>query len=286
MDSPARYVSKLTRLSRSNFFVSFLFLPKRKRNAIYAVYAFCRVVDDSVDEAPDADTRNRELNRWKRYLEDAYQGRAAHPVMMQLMHAIQVFDLPKEYFLALIEGVEMDLTYARYSTFEELQRYCYRVASVVGLLCIKVFGYKDAGIPRYAENLGMALQCTNILRDVGKDAMKGRIYLPQEDLQRFGVSEQDVLEGRMTEAFKKLMEFECARAEDFYRKAQEAWKESELRTLFPAVIMKTVYHRLLKKIRHCGYDVYSKDLSLSSGLKLFIATRIFLKALIAKRPPL
>ncbi len=277
--SPAGdYCSKLTRLSRSNFFVSFLFLPRRKRNAIYAVYAFCRVVDDSVDEASDPREKERGLNRWRHYLEDAYRGRVTHPVMISLIRAIEEFDLPKEYFLELLEGVAMDLTHTRYATFDQLQGYCYRVASVVGLLCIRIFGYRDPGTPAYAENLGMALQLTNILRDVGKDAAKGRVYLPQEDMQRFRVSEQDVLDGRMPMAFKKLMEFQCDRAESFYRKAQEAWRASELPTLFPALIMKTVYHRLLEKIRACDYDVYRNELSLPRWEKFCIAIKIYLRA--------
>ncbi len=278
MDWATRYCSKLTRLSRSNFYVAFLFLPKKKRHAITAIYAFCRVVDDSVDETPDAEEKVRNLNRWKRHLEDAYAGRATHPVMIQLMRTIHEFAIPKEYFLLLVEGVEMDLTHARYATFEEVQRYCYRVASVVGLICIKVFGYNDARVPEYAEKLGMALQWTNVLRDVKADARMGRIYLPLEDLERFGVTEKDILEGAINKAFRDLMAYECDRAEGFYRQADEAWSAAELPTLFPAVIMKTVYHRLLENIRACGYDVYRNDLSLPGTLKLWIAFKIFLRA--------
>ncbi len=273
----ARYCSKLTRLSRSNFYVSFLFLPKAKRRAIHSVYAFCRVLDDSVDETSNPQERVRRLQRWKRYLEDAYQGRATHLVMMQLIRSIQEFSLPKEYFLSLIEGVEMDLSQNRYETFENLRQYCYRVASVVGLLCIRIFGYKDPGMPSYAENLGIALQCTNILRDIGKDAAIGRIYIPKEDLQRFGVSEQDIREGKVTDRFRALMAFECDRAQGFYNEAEKCWRESELSTMFPAVIMKTVYARLLAEIRARDYDVFGHEFKLSARVKLWIALKIYVK---------
>ncbi len=277
----ARYCSKLTRLSRSNFYVAFLFLPRKKRNALYAVYAFCRVVDDSVDEAGSAEEKAKRLERWKRALEDAYRGRATHPVMIQLIRTIQEFHLPQEYFAKLIEGVAMDLTHRRYETFDELYHYCYRVASVVGLICIKIFGHRSADIRSYAENLGIALQWTNILRDVGKDAAMGRIYLPLEDLRRFDVSEEEVLQGRMSENFRALMAMECDRAEDWYRKAEKHWIASELPTLFPAEIMKAVYHRILRRIPEAQYDVFHEDISLPAFLKLALACKIYARARLA-----
>lgn len=274
----ARYCGKLTRVSRSNFYVSFLFLPKKKRDAIHAVYAFCRVVDDSVDKAGDVEARTKQLDRWKRYLEDAYRGRAVHPVMIQLIRTINAFGLPKEYFEKLIEGVSMDLTKTRYETFEEVRSYCYRVASVVGLICIKIFGYQNPKMPQYAENLGMALQWTNILRDLGKDAKMGRIYLPREDLRKFGMTEEDILQGRLSENYRALMDFEARRAESYYREAEALWDPADLRTMFPAEIMKAVYQRLLAKIRACNFDVYTQEMALPGFLKLAIACKIYVRA--------
>jgi 15-cis-phytoene synthase len=242
------------------------------------VYAFCRMADDSVDEAPDAETKIRGITRWRRSLENAYQGRATHPVMIQLMDTIKDYDIPKEYFQQLLDGVEMDITHNRYETFAALNTYCYKVASVVGLICIRIFGYRDIRIPAYAENLGMALQLTNILRDIGRDAKMGRIYLPLEDLRHFGVTEGQILEGKVTDGFRSLIDMQWNRAEAYYRRAEESWDPAEIHTMYPALIMKTVYHQLLEKIRSVRYDVFHNEISLSKLAKLRIAFGIYLKA--------
>ncbi len=281
MGRSSRYCRRLTRLSRSNFYFSFIFLPKKKRDAILAVYAFCRVVDDSVDGCANAQEKAKGLDRWRRCLDDAYCGRATHPVMIQLIQAIREFHLPREYFVQLIEGAAMDLTVDRYATSTDLQSYCYRVACVVGLVCIRIFGYRNPSTPEFAENLGMAFQWTNILRDVGKDAQMGRIYLPLEDLRRFGVTEEDVLGRKMTKEFRALMEFECARAESFYRRAGELWDERELPALFPALIMQTIYHRILDKILARDFDVFRQEVSLPALVKFWIALTIYCRSRLA-----
>ena len=205
-----QYCETVTKRSGSNFAYSFLFLSPARRAAMYTIYAFCKEVDSAVDDPPPGSNPHAQLAYWKKELDSAYHGEPSSPVTISLADHVRALDIPKAYFDDLIAGVEMDLTISRYPTFNELSLYCYRVASVVGLICLHVFGTRSPLAREYAVNLGLAFQLTNILRDLGTDAAQGRIYLPQEDLARFRYSEQDVLNRTYSPAFTELMRFECA----------------------------------------------------------------------------
>ncbi|HWU36797.1 MAG TPA: presqualene diphosphate synthase HpnD [Candidatus Acidoferrum sp.] len=269
----------LTKASRSNFSYAFLFLPKPKREALYAVYAFCRVTDDLVDEAfsatarPDdiAGTPLERVKGWRAELEACFRGETTHPVTQRLAEVIRDFQIPHAYFLELLNGVEMDLTTFRYATFADLQQYCYRVAGVVGLMCIQIFGYRQPATRTYAEQLGTAFQLTNILRDLAADAERGRIYLPQEDLRRFGYPENDLLEKRKTPAFSDLMRFEVGRARQFYAAARSNLPGEDRRSMLAAEIMDAIYSRLLDRIEARGYDVFSSRICLSNAQRMRLA---------------
>ncbi|MBI2113707.1 MAG: phytoene/squalene synthase family protein [candidate division NC10 bacterium] len=297
--STARDISRaLTRASRSNFYYAFLFLPKHKREALYAVYAFCRVTDDLVDETAatpsghgqpaagtpppagipsPAGTPVERLKTWREELEACFRGEATHPVTQRLAETIRTFRIPHGYFEELLNGVEMDLAKFRYATFAELQQYCYRVAGVVGLMCIEVFGYTNPMTRTYAQHLGTAFQLTNILRDLATDGERGRIYLPQEDLKRFGVTEADLLERRVTPAFLDLMRFEVGRARQFYAAARAALPAEDRRTMLAAEIMRAIYTRILDRIEGMGYDVFSRRIRLSDTQRLWLALRCWVR---------
>src|SRR5262249_26374953 len=220
--NPTQFVSKLTRKSRSNFFYAFLCLPRPQREAIYAVYAFCRIVDDAVDVGHDRAAQRKELERWRGEIAEVFEGRPGHPPAQRLQEAVRLFRIPREALNEIIAGVEMDLDRPTYDTFEELYPYCYRVASPGRLCCIQLFVYTDVPARSYAVDLGVALQLTNIMRDVEPDARAGRVYLPQEDLKRFGVTGEDLGAGRYTPAFVRLMEHQAARAHAYYERAWAA----------------------------------------------------------------
>ncbi len=276
-----RYCTDLTKRSGSNFYYSFLFLPRPRREAMYTVYAFCREVDSAVDDAPLGSDPKEELRRWRAELAAAYQGTPTEPVTVSLAEHARSLGIPRDYFEELIKGVEMDLTHRRYATFDELYRYCYRVASVVGLICLKVFGTRSPLANEYAVNLGLAFQLTNILRDLGTDAERGRIYLPQEDLTRFRYPEDDLLAHRYSPGFDDLMRFECERARGYYHKARvavEAMPAADRRALTVAEIMRGVYARILDRIEHSGYRVFGPRISLPSLYRLAIAVGVWLHA--------
>src|SRR5678809_30172 len=216
------FCTDLTKQSGSNFYYSFLFLPQARRDAMYTVYAFCKAVDSAVDEPSPGSDPKEELRRWRAELEEVYGGTPTRPIMISLAHHVKQLSIPKAYFDELIKGVEMDLMTARYGTFDELSLYCYRVASVVGLICLHIFGPVSPHAQDYAVDLGMAFQLTNILRDLGTDDEQGRIYLPREDLVHFGYSETDLLQRHENPQLRELVHFEARRARDFYVKAQTA----------------------------------------------------------------
>lgn len=275
------YCETVTRQSGSNFYYSFLFLPRRRREAMYAIYAFCKEVDSAVDEAAPGSDPSKQLERWRRELEAVYQGRPTLPVAISLADHVHRFHIPKDYFEDLIAGVEMDLTIRRYATFDDLSLYCYRVASAVGLICLHVFGTRSPRAREYAINLGLAFQLTNILRDLGTDADYGRIYLPLEDLSRFGYSEEHLLQKTYSSSFRELMKFECARTRAYYDKASravDALPAADRRTLTVAEIMRGVYIRILDRIEHSGYQVYGSRISLSSSYRLAIAAGVYLRS--------
>jgi phytoene synthase len=267
----AEYCSRLTRKSRSNFYYSFLFLGKEKRQAMYAVYAFCRSVDDVADGTAPTTAKQAGLEEWRRELNRCYKGKPTHPITVQLAQSIERFPIPKEYFEELLAGVEMDLTHNRYPTFRELYEYCYRVAGVVGLMCIEIFGYRNPKAKDYAVNLGVALQLTNIMRDVRVDAERGRIYLPQEELARFGYGEEDLLRGVYNPAFVDLMRFCGRRVRQYFHSASQLLAAEDRRSLCAAEIMGTIYYHLLEAIEASGYRVFDRTITLPTRRKLWIA---------------
>lgn len=280
-----RTVSRqVTRKSGSNFYYSFLFLPKPKREAIYAVYAFCRLSDDLVDESRAGGDPAAALQRWRHELDASFQDGVASPVVAAVGQAARRFNIPKVYFEELLNGMEMDLTRARYATFEELYPYCYRVASMVGLICVEIFGYTNPETKAYAERLGIAFQLTNIIRDVAVDARRGRIYLPQDELARFGYSEEELLAGRYTRAFMELMRFQCERARGFFQAASAALPAEDTRSLLAAEIMRAIYYRLLLKIEAHQYNVFDGPLALGKPQKLLLASGLWLRSTLSARP--
>ena len=275
------YCAWLTRSARSNFAVGLKLLPKERREAMEGVYAFCRAVDDVVDqeegipESGGLKRAERELWLWRRELASCVGGYPSHPVAVALQPVMERYGIPASYFEDLISGCEMDLTRRRYATFEELRVYCERVASVVGLISIRVFGCEHPETRNYAVNLGIALQLTNILRDLKTDLLRGRVYLPQEELRRFGYSEEDLASGRTSEPFSKLMAFQCGRAREFFSRAHESLEASgEYRKLLPAQIMGAVYAQLLGCIESARYDVFSTRMSVPKSRQALTAFRL------------
>ncbi|HEX9154107.1 MAG TPA: presqualene diphosphate synthase HpnD [Nitrospira sp.] len=271
----------LTKKSGSNFFYSFLFLPKARRDAMYTIYAFCKAVDSAVDEPPPDSNPKEELRRWRAELDAVYAGTPTWPITISLAHHARELSIPKAYFEELIKGVEMDLLITRYKTFDELSVYCYRVASIVGLICLHVFGPTSPHAQDYAVDLGMAFQLTNILRDLGADAEQGRIYLPQEDLARFSCTESDLLQRKDSPQLQDLLHFEADRARRFYTKAQAALESlpgSDQRALTVAEIMRAVYSRILKRIELPGHQIFGPRARLSTSHRLAVAAGVWLRS--------
>ena len=267
----------------TSFYYSFLVLPPRKRSAIVAVWDFCRAVDDAVDEAT-GDNAAKELALWRSELRACYAGAGVTPGTGQgraLKPYVEEFGLPREPFEQLIEGVAMDLDHDSYPTFEALAEYCRRVASSVGLICLDIFGARDPRSRSYAINLGMALQLTNIIRDVAGDLERGRVYLPAEDLARFGVSHADLAAGKVTTAVRGLLEFECERAHDYYRRAAADLPRSDTRSLVAAEIMAGIYFEILRRIERSGYDVFSRRIRVPRPRRAVIALRTWARTLLA-----
>lgn len=282
--SVADVCSRLTRQSRSNFYYAFLSLPKPKRDALYAVYAFCRTVDDIADlpgeRGESLESQRARLAAWRRDVERCYApgGEPEHPIASRLAEAVRRHGIPRHALEAIVDGVEMDLDHVVYEKAEDLYPYCYRVASAVGLCCIEIFGYTDVRARDYAVNLGMALQLTNIIRDVGSDARAGRVYLPQEDLRVFGVTAEDLRRGRYDDAFVRLMVHESARAREFYRAAREAFPAADARSLVAAEIMDRIYFTLLQEIEARRFRVFDERVALPARRKVAIALRCWAAA--------
>lgn len=280
--SLASLSSQVTRKSRSNFFFAFLALPRHRRDALYAVYAFCRTVDDIADLGTDPSVQRADLARWRADLARCYDGGPVeHPIARQLAAAVRDFRLPRAALEAIVDGCEMDLTHATYETAEELEPYCYRVASAVGLCCIEIFGYTDPRARQYAVSLGMALQLTNIIRDVGADARSGRVYVPQADLRRFGVTNDDLRAGRYGDAFVALMTHQAAHARRYYADARAAFPACDSRTLVPAEIMGRIYYALLEEIEARRFRVFDERITLPARRKAAIALRCWAGARVA-----
>ena len=269
--SPDAYCAQKAAESGSSFFHSFRFLPPERRRAITALYAFCREVDDVVDEVADPGLARLKLAWWRNEIGAAFSGRPQHPVAQALQPAVATFALPQEHFQAVIDGMNMDLEQSRYLDFVALERYCHHVAGVVGLLSAEIFGYADPATRGYAHDLGIAFQLTNIIRDVGEDARRGRIYLPQDELARFGVPAADLLRQRASAGFSALMAHQVARARSWYDKAFAALPAGDRRAQRPGLIMAAIYRRLLDEIERDGFRVLDHRIALTPLAKAWIA---------------
>ena len=269
---------KITKESKTNFLYSFTLLTAEKNEAINTVYAFCRKTDDIVDEdSTTVEDRFNKLYLWREEFEKALKGNTEHALLEQVSRIINKFDIPVEPFYDLIEGMGMDLKKNRYKTFEELYDYCYRAAATVGLMSVEVFGYRNKNTKEFAVNLGIAMQLTNILRDVKKDAERGRIYIPEEDLIRFGYNENDLLDYKYNNSFIELMKFESNRAKEYYKKADALLSKDDKGLMFPARIMEHIYFSILKKIESMNYNVFGKVAKVSRIRKLLITFGVYLK---------
>jgi len=272
MTDPHQYCQEKAAASGSSFYYSFLFLPKPRRQAITALYAFCREVDDIADECSDANIARTKLAWWRAEIANLYAGKPQHPVTQALAPAVSEFGLDEEHFLEIIDGMEMDLDQNRYADFKALQLYCYRVASVVGLLSASIFGYTDRKTLKYAHDLGLAFQLTNIIRDVGEDARRKRIYLPLDELAQFNVSETDILHRHETDNVRQLLQFQIDRAQEFYDRAFSELPAADRRAQRPGLMMAAIYRSLLNEIQSDDcLLVLNSRVSLTPLRKLWLA---------------
>ena len=257
---------------RTNFGVAFAVLPTQQRQAIRALHAWSRSVDDGVDETPSASAAREAVDRWRREIDLLYtgSGRPEEPVTLALSPHVERFRIPREYLEELVRGIEMDLTNSRYSTFRDLAGYCYRVASVVGLICLRIFGDEEEAGRGYAEDLGLALQLTNILRDVGVDHARGRIYLPEDERRQFGYGEDALARSERSEAFIELMRYQVARARAFFASAEREAARLDRRRIFAAEIMGRIYRRLLDRIEASGFDVFQREIRVPKLERIWI----------------
>jgi 15-cis-phytoene synthase len=271
MQTAASVIPNLSQNRKSSFYYSFFILPRPKRDAIETIYAFCRFTDDIVDEAGDEKEKHALLLQWTEELKRSLYGVSRYSLLNRLAAIIHRFHIPIEHFYDLIKGMEMDLRNTRYGTFTELEQYCYRAASTVGLICAEVFGYTNEKTKQYAINLGIALQLTNILRDIKADAKNGRIYLPLEDLNNFHYTEEELMNLTYNDRFVELMKFECERAHEYFHRAKACLAEEDKPLFTAARTMGNIYYLLLLRIERARYDVFSKRIRLSSPLKILVA---------------
>jgi phytoene synthase len=262
---------RIARRTGKNFYYSFLVMPREKRAAMCAIYAFMRRSDDIADDAENPAIALEGLRRWRAQVDEALKnGDTSEPILPALVDTIRRYHIPEQHFHELLDGTEMDQTTTRYATFDELYKYCYRVASAVGLVVLPIFGYKDGAAPVPAEACGIAFQLTNILRDVKEDAGMGRVYLPQEDLRRFGVTEQDIVNARATPQFVEMMRFEAERARGFYEKARPLLRMIDADSRGTLAVMMAIYGGILHKIELKDFAVFSERIRLSTAEKLWI----------------
>ncbi len=273
---PHRYCEDKAAASGSSFYYAFRFLPAERRRAITCFYAFCREADDVVDECREPAVALAKLAWWREEVSRLYAGDPQHPVTRALAEAIGPFGIPRESLEEILDGMEMDLTQTRYADFKHLRLYCHRVAGVVGEVAARIFGHTRHETLDYAARLGLAFQLTNILRDVGEDARRGRIYLPQDELAQFGVSEADILAARETDAFRKLMAFQYRRAVETYDQAMALLPKQDRKAQRPGLIMAAIYRDLLEAIRDEGFPVLRGRTSLTPLRKLWLAWRTWL----------
>ena len=269
--TPDEYCQQKAAASGSSFYYSFLFLPPERRRAITALYAFCREVDDVVDETADENLARIKLAWWRNEIGQMFRGNPQHPVTRALAPCLAPFALTQERLEEILDGMEMDLMQTRYLDFKGLERYCYLVAGVVGLCAADIFGRTDERTLEYARNLGLAFQLTNIIRDVGEDARRGRVYLPVNELQQFKVPVADILHARYSDNFSQLMAFQHQRAKSYYHAAFAALPAADRRAQRPGLIMAAIYGALLEEIRRDSFQVLHQRISLTPIRKLWLA---------------
>ena len=276
--TPDEYCQQKAVASGSSFYYSFLFLPPERRRAITALYAFCREVDDVVDECSDAQLARTKLAWWRVEIARLFQGEPNHPVTKALQPFVGKFAMKEKQLHEIIDGMEMDLTQTRYLDFAGLERYCYHVAGAVGLLAAGIFGYGNPRTLDYAKNLGTAFQLTNIIRDVGEDSRKNRIYLPMDELKKFDVPANDILQAKDSDNFRKLMAFQAARANEYYRKAFDALPPEDRKTQRAGLIMAAIYRATLAEVERDGFKVLTQRTSLTPLRKLWLAWKTWVGA--------
>ena len=269
---------EIAKRSKSSFYYAFNLLPNEKRDAMNTLYAFCRQTDDIVDEENEPlDLKYAKLHKWRIELEKSINGHSDYNLLNKLGKTISQFNIPLDPFFELLKGMEMDLQVNRYLNFDDLELYCYRVASTVGLMCIEIFGYKHKSAKDFAVNLGIALQLTNILRDVKKDSQRGRIYLPQEDLKNYSYTDQDIFNETYNENFTTLMKYEVQRAELYFAKATADLDLDDKYSMFAARAMQHIYHKLLERIIDANYDIFHKTIKVPKIEKVGIALGVWAK---------
>jgi phytoene synthase len=275
--SPDEYCQDKAAQSGSSFYYSFLFLPQEKRKAITALYAFCREVDDVVDEISDDSVARNKLMWWRKEIQAMLNGQATHPVTKALFPHLETYQLSSEHLTAIIDGMEMDLNQTRYLDFIGLQKYCWHVAGVVGILSASIFGIKNPQTKQFAEKLGLAFQMTNIIRDVGEDARRGRIYLPVNEMQKFNVPASDLLNARHSPEFVALMQFQYERTIALYEEAMALLPKEDRRAQRTGLIMAAIYRTLLDEIARDGFQVLNQRTSLTPIRKLWLAWKTFVR---------
>ena len=274
----------ITRQEAKNFYYAFLTLPSAQRKAIYVAYAFCRYCDDSVDQVASTEEKLSNLRGLQHELDKTYSGHAREPVFVALADVAQNYDIPQEYFHEVISGVESDLVKDRYEDFDQLRRYCYQVASVVGLICLQIFGYKDDAAKQRAIDLGLAMQLTNIARDVQEDLGYGRIYLPQDEIARFGYSEEELKSGVVNEAFTELMRFQAQRARSYFQSGFQLLPYLSLRSRACPAVLGRLYSKVLERIEDADFDVLNNRISLSTGEKVRVTLQTWLTSVLPASP--
>lgn len=267
----------LTRKEARNFYFAFLTLPAQRRRAIYVAYAFCRYCDDSVDDAGTTEEKLARIARLRHLLAETYHGRATEPVFIGLADVADQYQIPQEYFDEVLNGVESDLIKTRYSDFDELRTYCYQVASVVGLICIHIFGYHGGEMARrHAIDLGLAMQLTNICRDVREDWELGRVYLPQDEMRRYGVTEEDLEAGAVTDSFAELLQYQIGRAREYFASGRLLLPYLPRRSRACPAALGSIYGGVLNRIERSGYNVFGERIGLSNGAKLALMAKAWL----------
>ena len=278
-----RHCQQVTRREARNFYFAFITLPGPKRRAIYAAYAFARLCDDIADgDGPTAE-KVIGLDQVRRSLADAYAGYPQGPVFIALADVARNYGIPQSYFENLAVGVEMDTVKSRYSTFEELRQYCYGVAGTVGLICAEIFGYTQPIVLEYAVDLGLAMQLTNIMRDIQEDATRGRVYLPQDEMAHFGYSEAELLSGTVNPQFVELMRFQAQRARGYYAQSAKLLPLVPARSRAAAAVLHGIYSRLLDRIESQGFNVFQGRTRLSGREKLLLTAKLYASSLFPSR---